>query len=444
VRHLDPTAPNFFDFFSGDFRGVRGDNSLTEMISYGVLRVELHGANGEKLNLAAGKTATLSYPVPGNMAATAPPEMPLWWFDEAKGMWKEEGKATMQGNSYVGTVSHFSEWNCDVPALTATLRVHVTCNNEGVAGVLVRIGERTAITDTNGYASRRVPAGMAFTVKVHAESNDGLESAEIAAGPFSAGTTNQLDVPLTTCPAYIYGNVHDCGDSPIDATVIAEYDGGGFAFGFAEHGRFRIRGKASVVISHKAISPEGIESEPKLITALNYGEEHNAGVINTCTDLNIKTNDYVVNPDVQHTPVPFWLYRTLISADGLKTFVFYSNTATVVNTATGKIIRTIQFDKDSTAMFPSYDIDTKGSLILVATGPDKYTLYDVNIGRKLLYFKGYRQMILSPDGSKIAAYKYKSFEGFSLATLNASTGAVIKETNVLDGQPISFISHLAD
>jgi hypothetical protein len=35
----------------------------------------------------------------------------LWSFDEAKGLWKEEGQAIKTGSNYVGDVSHFSFWN---------------------------------------------------------------------------------------------------------------------------------------------------------------------------------------------------------------------------------------------------------------------------------------------------------------------------------------------
>ena len=56
----------------------------------------------------------MSIPVGSTQTSSAPAEIPLWYFDETNGVWKEEGKATLQGNEYVGEVSHFTFWNCDI------------------------------------------------------------------------------------------------------------------------------------------------------------------------------------------------------------------------------------------------------------------------------------------------------------------------------------------
>jgi len=65
------------------------------------------------LQLATGKNATVTFPIATATQSTAPATIPLWFFDETKGMWIEQGSATKTGNTYVGTVSHFTWWNCD-------------------------------------------------------------------------------------------------------------------------------------------------------------------------------------------------------------------------------------------------------------------------------------------------------------------------------------------
>ena len=66
--------------------------------------------------------------------------MPLWYFDEQKGMWVEEGVATKQGNQYVGTVNHFTDWNCDIPSEWNTVITgRILCNGAGVPDDLVRV-----------------------------------------------------------------------------------------------------------------------------------------------------------------------------------------------------------------------------------------------------------------------------------------------------------------
>jgi hypothetical protein len=112
---LNPQAGNFGDIMPGTLRGTRTDNSQVALQSFGMVAVELTGAAGEKLQLANGKTASINLPIASSLLAFAPSSIPLWYFDEATGLWKEEGMVTKQGSSYLGTVSHFSFWNCDAP-----------------------------------------------------------------------------------------------------------------------------------------------------------------------------------------------------------------------------------------------------------------------------------------------------------------------------------------
>lgn len=450
IRQLNPTSANFYDFFAGDFQGLRTDGSVTHIFSYGVLRIELYGSKGEKLNLAAGKAAVLSFPIADQMEAIAPPEMPLWSFDEAKGMWKEDGKAVMQGNVYVGTVSHFSNWNCGVPRQTATLGVRITCGNEGVAGILVRIGERTAITDANGYAWRPVPEGFIFTIRVHSETNDWLESNEISAGPYVAGTTTEVEVPLTKCPSYIKGVLYDCGNNPIVGTVIAEYANGGFAFSFVDKGNFRLRTKTGTGMILKAFTPEGKESEPFIVPSLLPIQVYDIGIFNVCqSPAEPTTTDFDVQADVptaSKTPVD----KVLITADGSRAFVFYDGSVAIINTATGAIIRTITYSTTQKVdslygKNTGQDISADGSLILVGIDFNKSALYDANSGTKLGEFDGYLEMSLSPDGKTLVGYKYSN-QSYTLATLNASTGEIIREStsNTITGRPKVSYPLLAD
>lgn len=99
----------------GDLRGISTDGSLKTLTTYGMAAVELTGALGELLQIAPGQKASLTMPIPVAILSNAPATIPLWSFDEAKGLWKEEGQAIKTGSNYVGDVSHFSFWNCDVP-----------------------------------------------------------------------------------------------------------------------------------------------------------------------------------------------------------------------------------------------------------------------------------------------------------------------------------------
>ena len=105
--YLDPTDPKLSLIMPGNLVGLTTTNEQKVLQTFGMIAVELEGSSGEKLNLATGKTATITMAIPVSLQASAPATIPLWFFDETKGLWKEEGSATKQGNSYVGTVSHF-------------------------------------------------------------------------------------------------------------------------------------------------------------------------------------------------------------------------------------------------------------------------------------------------------------------------------------------------
>lgn len=181
VRYQDPSAVSFGAFVAGgDMLARRTDQSSTILYSYGILRVQLTGSGGEKLQLAAGKPSTLTVAIPESQLATAPPTIPLWYFDEEEGVWQEEGAATRQGNQYIGTVKHFTDWNCDDPNEFATIIGKVVdCDGSPILVGDIFVGQSTSDL-SNGYEIDnaagnggkqtgfriRVPAGMPLMVVV--------------------------------------------------------------------------------------------------------------------------------------------------------------------------------------------------------------------------------------------------------------------------------------
>lgn len=173
--YLDPDDANFSNGMPGDLSAVRTDNSEAQLVSYGMVAVELTDASGNKLNLAPGKTATVTFPVPDKFkGSTLPATIPLWSFNEETGLWVEEGVATLNGagDAYVGTVSHFSWHNLDQPELRATLNVKVLDANGGaVPHIIVNYdGQRTARTNNDGIATCIVPSNTPMVIWVPSES----------------------------------------------------------------------------------------------------------------------------------------------------------------------------------------------------------------------------------------------------------------------------------
>jgi hypothetical protein len=174
VRYLDPTAGNFGLLVpGGDMLAVREDQSSSVLYSYGILRVQMTDPAGEPLQLAPGQTSTLIMNIPDDQLSSAPSTIPLWFFDEQKGVWQEEGSATRDGNKYVGTVSHFTDWNCDDPREGATIIGRlVDCNGNAAWGI-VEFGQVTSdpqssteTGESDGRFIRRVPDGVSVTVVI--------------------------------------------------------------------------------------------------------------------------------------------------------------------------------------------------------------------------------------------------------------------------------------
>lgn len=141
ARYLDPAAPDLALYMPGDLRGISVGGEEQSLATFGMIAVEISGAEGEALQIAAGSEVQLSMPVSAGQAALAPASIPLWYFDLGKARWIEEGSAQLIGNEYVGQVKHFSFWNCDDPYPLVTLRGKVFIGDEQhpLANAIVRI-----------------------------------------------------------------------------------------------------------------------------------------------------------------------------------------------------------------------------------------------------------------------------------------------------------------
>ncbi len=229
AQYLDPSADNILSIMPGDLRGITTDNVVEGLTTYGMVAVELIGSGGELLNVAAGKTVQLTMPVGNTQTSSAPTEIPLWYFDETTGVWKEEGKATLQGNEYVGEVAHFTYWNCDINWDLIYLDGSVLLDGVSLEGAYVCLtfdnngwgSTACDVTNSSGIFSGQVPTNTTFTLNVYPGSfnncGDAIHTQQI--GPFTADVT--LD-PINVDPSTITdnsmtvtGTLVDCDNNPV-------------------------------------------------------------------------------------------------------------------------------------------------------------------------------------------------------------------------------------
>ena len=109
------------DVMPGDMLVRNSNNQLVPIESYGAIIADFEDSAGNKLNLASGDTSVIRIPV-GSRNSNPPTTIPLYYFDEAQGVWVQDGTATLNGDYYEGRVTHFSTWNADY--LFENINVH--------------------------------------------------------------------------------------------------------------------------------------------------------------------------------------------------------------------------------------------------------------------------------------------------------------------------------
>ncbi len=229
AKRIDPTTDNGRFEMPGDLRGKDKEDKDVTLASYGMMAVELTDNSGNLLQVAQGQTVDMTFEVPASLVSTAPTEIPLWYFDEANGEWKEEGSATLSGNTYEGRVSHFSFWNCD--ANFRRVYFEATFVNESgqplvYAFISIELPDGTrrhGITNEAGWVGGEVMANA--TMKIYFAINSSCTSLAQEIMDF---TTTNLDINLgdimvtviSPVTHTISGTLVDCADMPVSNGYI--------------------------------------------------------------------------------------------------------------------------------------------------------------------------------------------------------------------------------
>ena len=316
AQFIDPTSNEIIKTMPGDLRGIDAGGFIKGLTSYGMMAVELTGASGELLQIAGGKKATITFPVPASINATAPAIIPLWYFDESNGLWKEEGAATKTGNNYVGDVSHFSFWNFDSPASYAHFNINlVTDNNIPLSYVAVKISHATfgenfrmGYADSTGYISGAVPLNKDLKLEIFASGCD----IPVYSTNFSV-TNDDPAVKTITIPntalliSTISGTVHNCNDLPVS---------NGFIMMFGGNQYMRIPIKNDGTYSFSSILCNSVSTETFIATDQNSSTENNPvtydlvpgvntlPVIKACQASTVEFIDYSINGAHYHYEAP--------------------------------------------------------------------------------------------------------------------------------------------
>ncbi len=215
LTYFDPTDDQYYNVFPGSFVGISATGQEGLLESFGFINATFF-QGGKELDLASQASAEITIPIPQSLAASAPNPVPLFYFDEDNGQWKEEGGAQIVDGKYVGTVAHFSNWNAD------RLYADETCIIKGrvvdqdgnplwlarvYADGLDFVGSNYAISDLDGRFSMEIKSDSRVKVKAYWTS--------IIAGLWY-GESAEIIIDNTCSP----GGMKDIGDVviPLDSS----------------------------------------------------------------------------------------------------------------------------------------------------------------------------------------------------------------------------------
>lgn len=242
AQYLNPSSSDICFTIPGNFEAIDANSELRYLETYGMVATELYSPTGDLLNVTPGEVVDITMPVQAGQVGSAPATIPMWYFDEEQGIWMEEGQATLSGGNYVGTVSHFTWWNCDWSNYTVTLTINVFCNGDPVDNVPVFLTYPSGYyggveyTDANGMIVMTAPGGTPLgTLEVYDACGNTIDSQTI--GTLTSNTTIQLEAcPVST--GLLTGTIVDCNNDPITSgMIVVTYSGGITDYAFIQNGQ---------------------------------------------------------------------------------------------------------------------------------------------------------------------------------------------------------------
>jgi len=329
MHHLDPSDATTRDKMPGSLMAQNATGSQRTLETYGMLNIELQDASGNKLQIA--NPTSIEMPISSSQAATAPSTIPLWYFDETAGYWKEEGSATKVGNKYIGTVNHFSWWNCDAQFPTVSLGITVVNSNQvpmaGVRVELVRNNQNggwnvPGYTNVVGQVSGLIPANEILTMKIYSNNSvcasQSIYTQQI--GPFSSNTA----LPIVVIPAsslnttIVQGTLTNCSNASVTNGYVWLQTAGQFLYTQVTNGSFSFT-VLNCSSAATSFTLQGFDLDTMKLTTQQTGILNNQtvslGVLQACTTTNNPTGEFLDIDQNLYTYLPIgqqtWMQQNL-------------------------------------------------------------------------------------------------------------------------------------
>jgi len=222
MKYMSPTAPETQSQMPGMLYAQNEAGESGALETYGMIAVELISSTGEPLQIAQGSNASIRMPIDPEQIANAPATIPLWYFDEVAGYWVEEGAAALIDGAYIGSVDHFSFWNCDAFGDDCQFfGVVQDAQGNPVPNAVVNIetnsGSTSGVTNADGTFFTYLPAGDVVTLEIYDQCGTLIYYGDFS--PCTNGQVNQevLTIQNTSESIHITGTAQDCSFNLIES-----------------------------------------------------------------------------------------------------------------------------------------------------------------------------------------------------------------------------------
>jgi hypothetical protein len=227
VRYLDPTDFSIRNTMPGDQVGINMAGEMQQLGSFGMVELEIWSPSGIKLQFKDSTQILLRIEIPESIRSNAPSLIPLWYFDEEIGLWKEHGVATRYGNFYEGKISHFGFWNCAVSFSSKQLIGRLLDNlNYSIVNANVKLTlQRNGVpiyfrTNNDGVFEGLVPTNDILTFELMDDCKNLVYSKNI--GPFTTNSElGDILIPINSSHIHSFeGSAVDCNNHELSNVLI--------------------------------------------------------------------------------------------------------------------------------------------------------------------------------------------------------------------------------
>lgn len=247
ISPIDVSTSEIFAF-PGDFTGIAVGGGGVLLETFSLMDVSIT-QNGLPVNLKKGTTASVEFLLPATTSLTLGQTIPLWFFDEKKGKWKEEGTGTVGVSTtdptrlaVFGQVKHFTWWNVDNPISTQTCLTGFVYDQNGnpVAGAYVYangvdyFGVSYGVTDATGRYCVNVRRASVVTLTVNyvisgvtfTSTSAPVSTSDVQMTCATGGCASVPNLVIAAELSCVQGDVRDAADNPVVGVTVSSTAGG--------------------------------------------------------------------------------------------------------------------------------------------------------------------------------------------------------------------------